>query len=1589
MAEPKIKYDIEAAVSGDASVQALEKHLRELGDVMDGDLSKGAKDAADAIQQLGAKQAAVVNMRQLTTESGALAAELQEAEHTAQQLGQQLAETATKTQQLAAAEAQARAALEATRAAQERERAALRALKADNVGAARSAEEYRQRKAALQAEGQRLAAQLALERAALKSAEAQAKTAQQAHASLSAQYEASAAALMRSRTAQLDVNAALSAGQQRLRAVGIDTSDLAAAERNLSNAMAAARAEALQILPAYARLTQETQKAGAAQEKTGKTYREGLASISAQLQNVQNIAAMALGGGYAMGLLSDVMATADAFSNLQARVKLATGEGQTFERGFEGVKRVALETHSALEGTGTLFARIVQAGKEFALSQQASLSVTKSINQAIQLSGGSAASADAAITQLIQGLQSGVLRGEEFNSVMEQAPRLARALADGLGVTTGELRKMAGEGALTSKVVISALQSQRATLEAEFKTLPATVGRAITDLQNRWMLFVGEMDKSSGVSGYVAAGITSLANNLDTLARVAGMAGAALTASLAVQGAAALRAYAAEAAVAAGATNVLAASIARVPRMINIAVAVTGFEIGYQFGTMLYENSELAKKFGVGLVGYFEVVVSSLRLAKEAAAAVFTSDTVDAAYQRFQARNETIRTQIAEMMRDAEQAPTKVGAAASAASDQLAGMGAAATAAGAALTQGGAEGARGIAHVGTAADEARAKLAGLARAINAKPATDGGLKGVIRDLEEASLRSENLDLQLRKNLPEAIEKLSGPELAKFRSEFIVAMDGAKKALEDAIKADKPKAEIDKLQAKVDAFEKATRTGLGLIAQQAAKNLGVDVPLAFNKISSSFRQSQDDLSVLIRSLPELKAEGVDTAAVVGQALSQMIDGAQNEAELEAIRGRVQALRGELGEKIADGLLDEAKKKAEQLQDALDAATPGINSVREAFKELGIESDAALKDKANKAKEAYDAIKRSGTASAREINESWKAMAEASIKANNGMADSTVKAQAKAHGFAIETDAAGKSIVKSLGEAKGAAKGVGDALGAAGDEGRDALGKIDYGAKVAGKSMEELNKITAKNWDANRDLADQAAEHNAAANESVNAWMKTQQEGNKYYKEMIEILQKTRMGYADMNDAAWAAANALEALDKQQEALNRSNADGARGLQDLQMRLLELSGNEEAVAELRKARDEAEIQKKMALLQLDLQRAQIKKNDEEAALLAAELAAYQKQLQLLDEVYKKERKLREEKARQERKAAADARKQNAQVHEERMVQIEEESQALQEASTEQADALKELQAAEDEARARRYEKEDKAAQERYEKERARIEAAEKARQEALQRENEARERAAREQERLEALREQERVARQEADRQREKAAQDQAERERAAREQAAQGRPAGRSEQEQQAQDRKRDAVLADQAAQAAEQEQLEKKRRDAEAAARAARLQEQQEREAAARAAQEQAAQAAYQARLQALDDAEKARQARVTEQREREAKELQAQREREEKARQASVQSDGAAQAPAQQSGGGVQPPGVGVQQPSLSDQSRRTSSSGGSGGNGGASPGRVVTVNLALGGQTLGTVVTDDAGAGSIEKFMRSLEAGRRATGR
>jgi tape measure domain-containing protein len=119
--------------------------------------------------------------------------------------------------------------------------------------------------------------------------------------------------------------------------------------------------------------------------------------------------------------------------------------------------------------------------------------------------------------QFGQSLASGVFRGQEFNSVAEQTPALLKAIADGLGVDIGQLRKMANEGELTADKLVTALQNAAAGVDEQFATRVKTISQATTEVQNAFMRLAGLTSQSSGFGGGLTNAITALAEALDAL----------------------------------------------------------------------------------------------------------------------------------------------------------------------------------------------------------------------------------------------------------------------------------------------------------------------------------------------------------------------------------------------------------------------------------------------------------------------------------------------------------------------------------------------------------------------------------------------------------------------------------------------------------------------------------------------------------------------------------------------------------------------------------------------------------------------------------------------------------------------------------------------------------------------------------------------------------------------------------------------------------------------------------------------------------------------------------------------------------------
>lgn len=193
---------------------------------------------------------------------------------------------------------------------------------------------------------------------------------------------------------------------------------------------------------------------------------------------------------------------------------------------------VAQRTRTSLEATSTLYARMERTLAQYGVTGAQVAQITETINKSMIVSGATTAEATAAIIQFSQALQSGVLRGDEFRSVMEQAPRLGKMIADGLGVGTKGLREMANAGKLTSDVVIKAISDAASTINEEFARTMPTFAQQWAVATNNVQKFMGTTESMKGIVGTAGQVVQTLSENLDVLSNVALAVAAVFTGKL-------------------------------------------------------------------------------------------------------------------------------------------------------------------------------------------------------------------------------------------------------------------------------------------------------------------------------------------------------------------------------------------------------------------------------------------------------------------------------------------------------------------------------------------------------------------------------------------------------------------------------------------------------------------------------------------------------------------------------------------------------------------------------------------------------------------------------------------------------------------------------------------------------------------------------------------------------------------------------------------------------------------------------------------------------------------------------------------------
>jgi tape measure domain-containing protein len=244
----------------------------------------------------------------------------------------------------------------------------------------------------------------------------------------------------------------------------------------------------------------------------------------------------AIGSGLAVRA---VKGYADAWLDAGNKIAAAGSVAGRQGRSLEGINEIARRTRSSFTDTVDLYARVLRSSADVAKSEEEVARVTETVAKAFKAGGATAQEASAGIIQFGQALGSSLLAGDELRSIRENAPLLAKAIAEEFKTTVGGLKELGAAGELTSERVFKAVLAGQKKIETAFATTRSTISDAITAVNNAMTEYVGQSDASLGASRRLIAGLTALADNFDkvadtTLALAGIIAGALIGRSLAV-----------------------------------------------------------------------------------------------------------------------------------------------------------------------------------------------------------------------------------------------------------------------------------------------------------------------------------------------------------------------------------------------------------------------------------------------------------------------------------------------------------------------------------------------------------------------------------------------------------------------------------------------------------------------------------------------------------------------------------------------------------------------------------------------------------------------------------------------------------------------------------------------------------------------------------------------------------------------------------------------------------------------------------------------------------------------------------------------
>ncbi|HFC8031840.1 TPA: tape measure protein [Neisseria meningitidis] len=240
-----------------------------------------------------------------------------------------------------------------------------------------------------------------------------------------------------------------------------------------------------------------------------------------------------LAGLASVGFAKSMLDTADAVQSINSQIRQVVSS----ETEYLAVQRQLLDTanrtRASLESTASLYVSTSRALKDYGYTQQEILKFTEATNNAMTIGGVGAQQQAAALMQLSQALGSGVLQGDEFKSIAEAAPILLDTIAEYMGKSRAEIKKLGSEGQLTADVIFKAISGASEKFGEQATKMPMTMGQALTVFSNNWQSMVSKLLNDSGTMSGIAAVIKLIADNLNLVVPIVAGFAAAIAAAVA------------------------------------------------------------------------------------------------------------------------------------------------------------------------------------------------------------------------------------------------------------------------------------------------------------------------------------------------------------------------------------------------------------------------------------------------------------------------------------------------------------------------------------------------------------------------------------------------------------------------------------------------------------------------------------------------------------------------------------------------------------------------------------------------------------------------------------------------------------------------------------------------------------------------------------------------------------------------------------------------------------------------------------------------------------------------------------------------